>query len=247
VTDTVANMNKFGKQLEEKLHLDHGFCIDHVFQLTAKLAFKSTNGQKRKANGNLPKSDEIDALRKAREFTTVLNHSTQLFDKLKQLQQEDDENANIVGLVNDTVTRCWSTYNLIERMLRLKEPIKKLLYNEIFDDTQNDTSILHKCHMNKDDWKFLADIKHVHQPFKEGQAICEVQKFVTTSLVPIFVKTIRQELGVIKGALEQEDQASPFANDSNRANLLTLVQNMIIDFEERWGRRLAGTFLEDNE
>jgi hypothetical protein len=118
VTGTAANMNKFGKRLEEKLHLDHGFCIDHVFQLTAKLAFKSTKGQKRKENGNLPKSDEIDALRKASEFTTVLNHSTQ---------------------------------NFLERMLRLKEPIKKLLYNEIFDDTQNDTSILHKCHVNKDD------------------------------------------------------------------------------------------------
>jgi hypothetical protein len=147
VTDTAANMKKFGKQLEEKLHLDHGFCIDHVFQLTKKSAFKSTNSQKRKANGNnLPKSDEINALRKAREFTTVLNHSTQ---------------------------------NLLERMLRLKEPIKKLLYNEIFDNTQNDTSILHKCHMNKDNWKCLADIKHVIQPFKEGQAICEGQKFVT--------------------------------------------------------------------
>jgi hypothetical protein len=46
--------------------------------------------------------------------------------------------------------------------------------------------------------------------------------------------------------LEQEDQASPFADDSNRANLLTLVQNMIIDFEERWGSGLTGTFLEEN-
>jgi hypothetical protein len=232
-TDTAVNMKKFGNKLEEKLHLDHGFCIDHVFQLTAKLAFKSTHGQKRKSNGNLPKSDEIDALRKAREFTTVLNHSTQLFEKLKQLQQEDNENANIVGLVNDTVTRWWSTYNLLERMLHLKEPIKKLIYNEIFDDARNDTSILHKCHMHKDDWQCLVDIKHVLQPFKEGHTICEGQKFVTTSLVPIFVKTIRQELGVIKGAVEQEGQASPFADDSNRAKLLNLVQNMTIDFEGR--------------
>jgi hypothetical protein len=96
--------------------------------------------------------------------------------------------------------------------------------------------------MNKDDCQCLADIKHVLQLFNEGQAICEGQKFGTTSLVPIFVKTIKQELGGIKGALEQEDQASPFTDDSNRSNLLTLVQNMIIDFEERWGSGLAGTF-----
>jgi hypothetical protein len=55
--------------------------------------------------------------------------------------------------------------------------------------------------MNKDDWQCLADIKHVLQPFKEGHAICEGQKVITTSIVPIFVITIIQELGGVKGAL----------------------------------------------
>jgi hypothetical protein len=51
VTDTAANMNKFGKLLEEKLNLDHGFCIDHVFQLTAKLAFKAQTVRREKQTG----------------------------------------------------------------------------------------------------------------------------------------------------------------------------------------------------
>jgi hypothetical protein len=78
-------MNKFEDQLQDKLNTDHGFGIDYVFQLAAKLAFKK-KGQKRKAiaiiNDDQPKSDEINALQKAREFTTILNHSTQLFEKL---------------------------------------------------------------------------------------------------------------------------------------------------------------------
>jgi hypothetical protein len=79
-------MKMFGKKLEEKLHLDHGLCINRVFKLTANLAFKSTKGQKRKSaaitNGDSPMNDEIDTLRKARNFTTVLTHSTQLVDTL---------------------------------------------------------------------------------------------------------------------------------------------------------------------
>jgi hypothetical protein len=66
VTDTMANMNTVGKKLEEKLNVDHGLCIDHIFQLTVALAFKSTNHHKRKAGSvseetNPTTSDKIDA------------------------------------------------------------------------------------------------------------------------------------------------------------------------------------------
>jgi hypothetical protein len=132
-------------------------------------------------------------------------------------------------------------------MLRLKEPIKKLFYNELFYDTRNDGSIPKKSVTNKDDWQCLADIKRVLQPFKEGQVSCEGQTFVTTSLVPIFVKTIIQELEGTKGVLEQQDEVSPFNEDSNRTNLLHLIQRMIIDFEDICGSGMTGTFLEENE
>jgi hypothetical protein len=39
-----------------------------------------------------------------------------------------------VGLVNDVITRCWLTYLLLDIMLHLKDPIKKLFYNKIYDD-----------------------------------------------------------------------------------------------------------------
>jgi hypothetical protein len=49
------------------------------------------------------------------------------------------------------------------------------------------------------------------------------------------VKTIQQEIDGTKGALQQEGLATPFDDDLNHVNLLRLVEQVIIDFEERWG------------
>jgi hypothetical protein len=40
VSDTAANMNLFGKILEDGYDIPHHYCIDHILQLTAKLALK---------------------------------------------------------------------------------------------------------------------------------------------------------------------------------------------------------------
>jgi hypothetical protein len=43
VIDIADNMNNFGKMLEEKHNILQGYCIDHIMQLTVKMAFKSTH------------------------------------------------------------------------------------------------------------------------------------------------------------------------------------------------------------
>jgi hypothetical protein len=40
MADTADNMNSFGKMLEEKHNTPHGYCIDHIMQLMAKMAFQ---------------------------------------------------------------------------------------------------------------------------------------------------------------------------------------------------------------
>jgi hypothetical protein len=50
-----------------------------------------------------PPNDGIAALRKARELATVINHSIQLFDKLKRIQTMNDENRNAVGIIKDVI------------------------------------------------------------------------------------------------------------------------------------------------
>jgi hypothetical protein len=41
VTDSASNMNAFGRTLESwrAKHLRHHYCVDHIFQLTALIAF----------------------------------------------------------------------------------------------------------------------------------------------------------------------------------------------------------------
>jgi hypothetical protein len=71
VSDTAANMNVFGKSLESK-GIPHLYCIAHVLQLTAKLAFDDRN---------LPGAE--GAMRAARALCEVFAKSTQAMEKLK--------------------------------------------------------------------------------------------------------------------------------------------------------------------
>jgi hypothetical protein len=64
-----------------------------------------------------------------------------------------------------------------------KSPIKQFLYEELEEHEHNTESTIAKCALMKDDWECLGTINRVLEPFKEGQKICEAQKYVTLSLV----------------------------------------------------------------
>jgi hypothetical protein len=91
-------------------------------------------------------------------------------------------------------------------MIRIKDAIRKLIYDEVYDESRPGQSVIAKCILGNDDWQYLAGIKHVLKRFKEGQEICEAQKYVTVSRVPIFIKTIREELGRIKLGLKEDNK-----------------------------------------
>jgi hypothetical protein len=48
------------------------------------------------------------------------------------------------------------------------------------------------------------NVRHVIEPFKEGQKIYEAYTYVTLSIVPIFIKTIRQDLMVLDKDMKEE-------------------------------------------
>jgi hypothetical protein len=130
---------------------------------------------------------------------------------------------------------------LLDRMLRLKDSVRKLIYDDVYDESHLGQSVIAKCILDKYDWESLADIKHALKTFKEGQEIFEI------SIFPIFIKTIRQELGSIRLGLKDDDKVSPFLKGSNQLNLISLVEGMIAEFEVRWGTGEIGTFLRVNE
>jgi hypothetical protein len=96
-------------------------------------------------------SNDTSGLRKAREFTTVINHYTHLFEKLKMIQKMSYERRNVVGLVTDFTTWWWSTYLLLDRVLRLKHSIRKLIFDELYNESRSGKSAIAKCTLDKHD------------------------------------------------------------------------------------------------
>jgi TusA-related sulfurtransferase len=90
----------------------------------------------------IPPNDEIEALVTARALVSVLNHSTQMLDKLKEIQVQRNVDENALGMTNDVVTHWWSTNTMIDRMLNLKSPIRKLYYEELDDGTRKDVYVM---------------------------------------------------------------------------------------------------------
>jgi len=79
VTDSASNMNAFGRTIEgwRAKHLRHHYCVDHVFQLTAIIAFSG--------NASLVNYDEdtsVGCLKKARNLVSHVNSSCNANEKL---------------------------------------------------------------------------------------------------------------------------------------------------------------------
>jgi hypothetical protein len=75
---------------------------------------------------------------------------------------------------------------MLNWMLNLKSLSRQLYYEELEVDDNNANYTIVKCVLTKDDWEYLANEKHVFGPFKEGQKICEAQKYVSLYLTPFF-------------------------------------------------------------
>jgi hypothetical protein len=79
VTDSASNMSAFGRTIEgwHANHLRHHYCVDHVFQLTAIIAFSG--------NASLENYDDdtsVGCLKKARNLVSHINSSCNANEKL---------------------------------------------------------------------------------------------------------------------------------------------------------------------
>ena len=123
VSDTTGNMNLFGTMLEE-LGIPHIYCTDHLLHLIARKAFYS------KKNSYC---NSYEVMKKVRELIKHFHGSPKNTAMLKDAQKSLS-NIYCVGgkrpvqCILDVVTRWWSTYNAVERVLYLK---KAFLYMEM--------------------------------------------------------------------------------------------------------------------
>jgi len=151
-TDTTANMNSFGMKLE-KMGVAHIYCSDHVLHLTCKLCY--TKSEK---TFGIPYAT---SMQKAKAVVTFFHKSTQATEKLKKKQDALEScKGEPKGVVDDVVTRWWSTFDMISRLLELRPAIDIMATEGQLGDMDP---------LSVNDWNHLRDISLVLKPFKEAQ------------------------------------------------------------------------------
>ena len=113
-------MNLFGKLLEEK-KICCLYCTDHVLYLTCKQCYDRDSFW----------DVDTSTVQKAINIVSHFQSSTQATAKLLQAQSMIDEYKNRVDvtLLTDYVTRWWSTFRMVVRILYLCKALSLLEVN----------------------------------------------------------------------------------------------------------------------
>lgn len=144
------------------------------------------------------------------------NQSTQANEKLLEYQRQStiSEYAGQLHpkkLLQDVVTRWWSSYRSLKRAHFLKKAINGLIASEEVD-----------CEvLLPQEWKALEQIELALEPMAQFQRTLEGEKYVTSSLVPIAVFQIRRSY---------QEMINSVGTDED---VRKLVKILIADFDTR--------------
>ncbi len=201
ISDTAGNMGVLGQYLRRN-GMEHGYCTDHVMHLVALKAFSSeyqtaldnqflavclTNifSCSLSTDTNVPNVDGL--MSKARKIIEYFNKSTQQNAKLLNFQR-DSPLAIYSGpgfrpkkLLQDVVTRWWSSYRMLKRLRFLKAALIAL---HVDDEI---TCVM----LSPEEWLVLEQIEICLAMMAQWQRILEGEKYPTGSLVVSAVFSIR--------------------------------------------------------
>ena len=171
VTDTEATMVAAGRIFVQHSEQANGKtawhgCIDHQLELVTGIAFTDA-------------PETMDAMSACRSIVNFFNSSSQAMGKLLSKQQAE----RAVKPIQDVATRWWSTYSMVERLLRLKNYLALLEEEGELD-----------CNLSAQQWIIITDLKFLLQPFMIAQRLLEGEAYVTVSLIPYMIYKIRKGL-----------------------------------------------------
>ena len=219
-------MNLFGDILESQ-NIPHIYCTDHVLQLTAKQAFDDQSYKKvfqtvpvypsHDVSDNY--DDDFFLMKKCRSVVEVFTTSTQKMEKLLNVQRTMNiYNGKVpVKVIQDVVTRWWSTYTMLDRLVYLKPALTALVADNVIP--QEDI-------LTPDEWHTITKIIDILKPFKTAQKYLEGEKYVTISWIPHMIKNIHKRL-------EESLHLATDPDDPNES-VKNLIERLIADFEKRW-------------
>ena len=167
-----------------------------MLQLTAKLCYEKKN--KKKDNASLEDiigEEFAETLTKARKIVSFINKSSQAKEKLLKKQALFEEmKGRPKSVITDVVTRWWSTYSMIDRLLELR-PAINLMGTE---------GHLGDCPLLvNDDWSKLENMLKVLKPFKGAQKLLEGDSYVTSSWVPQAISHVEVSHQFVQSRTEQ--------------------------------------------
>ena len=239
VTDTAANMNSFGVKLELLHGIEHLYCIDHVLQLVAKLAFDAdlvcdddTGGESdNDKDSDLDddgkrKKPSVTVLKAARNLVMHFNKSTQATEALKKIQKDQFNTAVPLNVIQDVVTRWWSTLSMVERLFRLKEALALYEARNYF---QTSPSKKKARMLTTEEWDVLSDLQTILKPFQVAQKAFEGQKYLTISIIPFVLYCIHSEL----------TQLVEVSGSEVNSSVKDIAEKLLVSFESRFGDMTA--------
>jgi hypothetical protein len=213
VTDTESTMIAAGCLFKEK-SVDaggktswHG-CIDHKLELVTKLAFK-----------DIPES--IGTMAACHAIVTFFNSSSQATEKLKEKTKARLGSA--LTVIQDVVTRWWSTFSMCERLLHLR----------------NSLTVMHldgdmRLSLSEAQWTVVTDLTVLLRPFMIAQRLLEGQSYVTVSLIPYMLYKIRSGL------------MSANTDPTSSLHVQRISSLMIVKFNEEFGSGEENTVATDH-
>jgi len=239
VTDTEAKMSKAGQLLAQNHGIAHIYCLDHLLQLVAVMAYDANILSDLQGSNNdddddddinvqqgqdMPSNDKVvkaSVLKKVRRIVRYFKKSPQGRQQLRQIQKTVDKTKESqVDVIQDVATRWWSTLAMLDHLFHMRESLIIFADQHGFPK-QNKESAIEM--LSKADWDTLDVLRKVLKPFRSAQELLEGNKYVTSSLVIYIVHFVRVELQVIM-------------NDNTlNISVRRLVDKMLAKLEEIFG------------
>lgn len=119
-------------------------------------------------------------MKKCREMVGLFKQSNHMNEILLAAQVSLNRDKVPLQLIQDVVTRWWSTQSMLERLIKLQDPVKFALSGHRMNDLLTDS-----------DWAGIKMVEEFLRPFAKIQKFLEGEKYITVSFVPVLVQTMR--------------------------------------------------------
>ena len=214
VSDTEAKMNRFGQILEHEHGTDHSYCTDHNLQSTAVKPYshKFFAGEEDTAaeeevitnvDGSTQKVGK-GILAKCRKLVSLIDsspqkrqdmHAAQILLRSRDVDPvEKYAESDPLNVIQDVVVRWWSTYDMAERLLFLREAFDYMDQAGKLrgaKDKKSDPS----RNLTEDEWEVLENLALLLAPWKEALKALESNSYVSSSLVLFLLILLRRRVG----------------------------------------------------